>query len=124
MEDLAQQIDQLLSDPQQLRQLQGMLGSLNLGGAAAAAPPVTAPAPPPPAPAPDEGALQLAARVAPLLGQLRQEDDATRLLQALRPLLSQARREKLDEAVRLLRLLRLAPLLKNGGLLSGLLGRG
>ena len=52
---------------------------------------------------------------------MNQEDDATRLLRALRPLLSQARQKKVDEALKILQMLRLLPLLKESGVLSGLL---
>ena len=62
----------------------------------------------------------MAAKLAPLLGQLNQEDDSTRLLQALRPMLSEARRAKIDEAVRILQLMRLLPMLKELGGLPGL----
>ena len=51
---------------------------------------------------------------------MNQEDDATRLLRALRPLLSPARQKKIDEAVKILQLMRLMPLLQGMGGLSGL----
>lgn len=65
--------------------------------------------------------LGLAAKLAPLLGQVNREDDSTRLLRALRPLLSEARRKKVDEAMRILQMMRLLPLLKESGVFSGLL---
>lgn len=118
MDDLSAQLNQILSDPQKLQQIQSMAGALGMGG------PTSQPAPPPvPAPAPpmDAGALQLVGRLSPLLGQLNREDDHTRLLLALRPLLSPARQQKLDEASRILRVMRLLPLLRQSGALSGLL---
>lgn len=59
-------------------------------------------------------------RAAPLLASANQEDDATRLLAALRPLLGEARRKKLDEAVRILKLLHLLPLLRESGILQNI----
>ncbi len=47
-----------------------------------------------------------------------QEDDRTRLLLALKPHLSPPRRERVDKAVRLLKLFQLAPLLGESGLLQ------
>ena len=47
--------------------------------------------------------------------QSKQEDDRTRLLQALRPLLTPARQTRVDKAIRLLRLAELLPLLKEAG---------
>ena len=55
-------------------------------------------------------------RMAPLLGSLREETPGTQLLRALRPLLSPARQERLDQAIRLLQLTRVLPLLKSSGL--------
>ena len=54
--------------------------------------------------------------MAPLLGSLREETPGTQLLRALRPLLSPARQERLDQAIRLLQLTRVLPLLKSSGL--------
>lgn len=69
---------------------------------------------------PGADSLAMAAKLAPLLGQLNQEDDSTRLLRALRPMLSEARREKIDEAVKILQLMRLLPMLRELGGLPGL----
>ena len=125
MDDLSKQLQSLLSDPGVQGQLSGLLASLGQGKGET------------PAPAePDLGALagltqgggglapealSLAAKLGPLLGKAAQEDDAARLLKALRPLLGEARQKKLDEALRILQLLRLLPLLKESGAFSGLL---
>lgn len=69
---------------------------------------------------PEAGTLQMVTRLAPLLTAARQEDDHIRLLRALRPLLGKERQKKLDEAIRILQLLRMLPLLRQTGLLSGL----
>lgn len=160
MEDLNQQINQILSDPQSMQQIQSMMNALGLNGAqntAETAPP-QAPAPAPrspgldpaalagmlsslglgggtqsqPAPAPDLGLsgalggltpqmLQTVTKIAPLLSQVNREDESTQLLRALRPLLGPARQKKLDEAIKILQMMRLLPLLKDSGLFSGLL---
>ncbi len=120
MEELSQQLNQILSDPQSMRQIQEMIGSLGLGGNQNAAP-VTPPAPQPAPTGITPEALQALTRLAPLLQQSRQEDDSIRLLRALRPLLGPARQQKLDEAIRILQMMRLLPLLKDSGLFSGLL---
>lgn len=150
MDDLTQQINQILSDPQSMQQLQAMAASLGLGASSpavttqAGAQPQSAPPTPPPqampdlsgllanlggggAPAPGPGGglgglspdvLQTVGKLAPLLSQVNREDDSTRLLRALRPLLSSARQQKLDEAIKILQMMRLFPLLKNSGLSS------
>ncbi len=118
MDDLAQQINEILSDPNQMQQLQNVMSSLGLGANAQAAS-----APPPPAPAnpPDTQMLGMMTKLAPLLGQLNREDDSTRLLRALRPLLGPERQKKVDEAMKILQMMRLLPLLKESGVFSGLL---
>ena len=197
MDDLNQQINQILSDPQSMQQIQGMLSALGMGGgegnAGTQAAPAPSPAQPPqpvpqsPAPAggtaPAGGGLDLSAlagmlgslgslgnggnsqnaapapaqaqnplgalsalgglgglggggnplggvspemlgmvtKLAPLMSRVNQEDDSTRLLQALRPLLSGERQKKVDEAMKILQMMRLLPLLKESGLFSGLL---
>lgn len=67
---------------------------------------------------PDSGTLQLVTQLAPMLSAAQQEDENTRLLQALRPLLGEERQKKLDEAIRILQLLRMLPLLRQSGLLN------
>lgn len=148
MDDLSQQLNQILSDPQSMQQIQGMMSALGLGNntssgsTSPAAPPEpdpsalagmlsalgggsgsSVPAPPPQNPlggvTPE--LLQTVTRLAPLLSQVNREDDSTRLLHALRPLLSEKRRKKLDEAIKILQMMRLMPLLKDSGLFSGLL---
>ena len=52
---------------------------------------------------------------------MNQEDDSTRLLYALRPLLGAERQKKVDEALKILQMMRLLPLLKESGVFSGLL---
>lgn len=151
MEDLNQQISQILSDPQSMQQLQSMASALGLtlpqaepktaeapvraneqqtggldpsalagllGSLGGGSP---APAAPAPAPAASPELLQAVTKLAPLLGQVSREDDSTRLLRALRPLLGEARQKKLDEAIKILHMMRLLPLLKESGVFSGLL---
>lgn len=61
--------------------------------------------------------MQAMIKLLPLLNSFQQEDDNTRLLHALRPLLGGERQKKLDEAVKIMQMLRLLPLLKNQGIL-------
>lgn len=143
MDDLSQQLQSILSDPQTMGRLQGLLNSLGKDQGEASAEPA-APAGPDlsallgalgvgQASKPQESAggtglmglnpqaLSLMTRLAPLLNRANQEDDATRLLRALRPLLSEGRQKKVDEAIQILQMLRLLPLLKESGVFSGLL---
>ena len=126
MENLSERLNSLLQNPEALAQLQSLASSLG-GGQAQAQPPAQQQ----PAPQPEgEGLLSALSgllgnrqegepllRMAPLLSGLHQETDATRLLHALRPLLSPSRRQRLDAAVRLIQFMRVLPLLRGCGLL-------
>ncbi|WP_283609878.1 hypothetical protein [Faecalispora anaeroviscerum] len=65
----------------------------------------------------DGETLQTVTKILPLLTTFRQEDNNTRLLHALRPLLGPERQKKLDEAVKMLSMLRLLPVLRGQGIL-------
>lgn len=62
--------------------------------------------------------LSLIPKIAPLLSDIGKEDDTTRLLYALRPFLSDKRKEKLDEASKLIRMMRLFSHIKDTNLLD------
>lgn len=185
MDDLSAKLNEMLSDPQTMQQIQSLLGSLGNGAAAPNPPAATAPqqsstpdlsalagllgsmggspgnapakapdlsalagmlggnnqgqspdlsalagllgnAGKPPAPAASPGGIDsvqlisAVSKIAPLLQRVQQEDDSTRLLYALRPMLSPERQAKLDESLKMLRMMRLLPLLKNTGILSSI----
>lgn len=128
MDDLASKLGELLNNPGTLEQIKGLAGLF--GGAAPGSTPIPGPLPsagplpvsaPPPehleSPA-DGEMLRTMMKMAPLLSAFRQEDDSTRLLHALRPMLSPERQKKLDEAIKLIQLMRVLPLLKGSGLLG------
>ena len=56
--------------------------------------------------------LPMIMKVAPFISPLQQETDSPRLLRALRPMISSSRQKKLDEAIRMMQLMRILPLLK------------
>ena len=90
MDDFNEKLDRLLSDPAAVAKVQAMMSSLTGGDTS---PTQTPPTPPPPLPAdtPDDAAL----------------------LKALRPYVHGEREKKLDEAINLVELSRLLPLLRS-----------
>lgn len=56
-----------------------------------------------------------------MLGAVKGDDDRTTLIKALKPMLTPARQKKADEALKLLRLFRLLPMIQSSGLLKGFL---
>lgn len=119
MEDLAATISRLLNSQEGLGQLQEMARSLGLDpdGGAQQAPPQA----PPPAGAPEGPGLDLDTML--LLGRAMaafgQEDRNTELLRALRPHFSPERAKRVDDAIRILQLIRLLPLVRDLGILPG-----
>lgn len=113
MDDLSAAVREIMSDPQSMAQIQSLAQSLGLSDAPAAAPQ--------PKNELTDPMLSTLMRIAPLLSAASEDDDSTRLLAALRPLLGQERQKRLDEAGRILRLLRLLPILRDSGLLQNIL---
>lgn len=61
--------------------------------------------------------MQVMLKVIPILSSINKEDKYTNFLNALRPLLSESRRKKLDSSSQILQLVKILPLLKNQGIL-------
>lgn len=129
MDDLTGKLNQVLSDPAAMEQVGALAKMLGLQQEA------SPPKPIPPQPqnnsfgnlagllgglgggnGMDPAMLQTVSRLMPLLQSMQQEDDSTRLLHSLRPLLGPERQRRLDEVSKLLRLFRLLPMLKGQGL--------
>lgn len=117
MDDLNEKLTQLLTSPEGMAKIQSVMSAL---GETAPAPEEPKPVPAAPAPAgggmPDLAALT---KLLPLLSGMGQENEDTRLLQALRPYLHGQREQRLDETMRLLNMMRLLPLLQEQGILGG-----
>ena len=110
MEDLSEKITQLLSSPEGMSKIQSAMAAL--GGMMEE----DSPAPPPTTPPSDSGIdLSAISKILPLLGNMNQENEDTRLLAALRPYLHGQRAERLEESMRLMKLMKLLPLLQEGG---------
>lgn len=63
-------------------------------------------------------ALSIISKISPLLSDVSKEDDTTRLLKSLRPFLSENRKQKLDEASKLLKMMKLFSQIKDMNLLD------
>ena len=139
MDDLTSRINQILSDPQSMQMIQNMAQSLGLN------PPQEQAAVVPPAPAeqPNFDLNQLGSLLSQLgLGQnnpsptpslpsidmnsilqiqkamqlFASGNKNVELLRSLRPLLSEKRQKKVDDAVRIMQLIQMLPMLKESGL--------
>ncbi|MEE3493226.1 hypothetical protein [Ruminococcus sp.] len=106
MDDLSEKLSGILSDPEAMRDIAALASQLGVD-ASGVHNETSRPDPPS-----DDTATQLM-KLMPMLGSLKQEDDTTRLLDAMRPFLSEERRQKLDRAKRLIKVMKLMPLLKD-----------
>lgn len=105
MDDLSEKLSGILSDPEAMRDIAALASQLGVDTSGLHKQPE------PPKPADDTSALLGA--LAPMLGSMKQDDETTRLLDAMRPFLSEERQLKLDKAKRLIRILKLMPLIKD-----------
>lgn len=125
MSDLTAKLMELLSERENIEKIQNLSslinGSMegsedNLTGSQEQKCEKPAESPPQEAAGLPLDAIQTAMRLAPLLSSLNKEDENTRLLCALRPLLSARRQAKLDESMKMLQMFKLLPLLRSQGL--------
>lgn len=128
MDDLSSMLGNILKDPESMEKIRNLAGMLGMSGSGSPSP--ASPEPPPPDPARQEApnqqdsrpldvdpdSLRMVAKLAPMISRFRQEDDSTRLLRALRPFLKEEKQKKLDEAIRLMQIVRMLPLIRKSGL--------
>lgn len=115
MADLSEAIGSIMSDPDAMAQIKALGNMMGLTGEQ---PPQREETPPVGLAAPDNEMAGMMMKLVPLLGSLNEENDSTRLLYALRPFLSEKRRARVDQAARMLSLMRLLPMLKAVGIQS------
>ncbi len=109
MDDLSEKLSALLGDPESMEKVKAMAEGLLGSSAPKEAPPL-----------PDMGDIDIGAitRVMGLLKQNKKDDSRVKLLMALKPNLSPQRQGRVDSAVKILKLIELAPLLKEAGLFN------
>ncbi|WP_195282117.1 hypothetical protein [Harryflintia acetispora] len=151
MEDMASALGSLLNNPQTMQQIMNLANQLGLGGdgaapAADAQPPAAPPpaqpqaqpapplqnlfTPPPAQPAAPNAAANLLgnldvntiAKVSQILQGLNTRDSNVELLLALKPHFGEKRQKKVDDAIRIMQLVKMLPLLKETGIFGNLFG--
>jgi hypothetical protein len=101
MSEMQDAINQILSDPEAMKQVQSLGEQLGLSK---------------PQPKPEPEGLGALTKLAPLMNSFSADDEVSRLLEALRPFLGEEKRRRLDQAARLMRLIKVIPLIKDSGL--------
>lgn len=116
MDDMSQKLMSLMNDPEIMSKIQGLSGLLSQGEQQEQPkqPKQKLPEPPPKQNEPllPMDMMGTMMKIMPLINSLKEDDETICLLKALRPFLSESRRRKLDEGIRLMRIMRLLPLLK------------
>lgn len=116
MDDLASKINEIMSDPEKMKELQNLGKMMGLTGNSRE---VKKSAPQPQnAPAAGLNGIDpnIITKLAPIISSVNQEDDTTRLFDALMPFLSDERKEKLQKIRKMLVIVRILPNIKNLGL--------
>ena len=111
MSEIQDKINQILSNPEALKQVQSLGEQLGLSK------------PEPPKPVvqqkPDfinDDMLKTITRLAPVMQSVKGDDETTCLLNSLRPFLSIEKQHKLDQAQKMIKFIRIIPILKYNGL--------
>ena len=104
MSEMQDAINQILSNPEAMKQVQSLGEQLGLSK-------------PAPKPEPKNEMLGAMKSLAPLMGSFSADDDVSRLFQALKPFLGEEKQRKLEQAQRLMKLIKVIPLIKDSGLL-------
>ncbi len=120
MDDLSKKLEQFLSEPGSMDKIQSALSAFGLSGDGeeSAAAPTAASAMPSFPPLDGMPDMSMIAKLAPLLTGMGKDDQHTALLKALRPYLHGEREKRLDDAIRIMRLVNMLPLLREKGLME------
>lgn len=118
MPDIQDKINEILSNPEALRQVQSLGEQLGLSGYSTEKPKPQKPPEPKnelslPTDFLNDDMAKSLFKILPAIKSVGCEDDTTRLLNALRPFLSCEKQEKLDKAEKMLKLFKILPLLKD-----------
>ncbi|MGN0462632.1 MAG: hypothetical protein ACI4HZ_09340 [Ruminococcus sp.] len=118
MDDLTSKINEIMSDPEKMREIQNLGKMMGLNTDNTPPPPKKAEPPKQSNPFGELGGIDpsIIGKLAPILTSVNREDDTTRLLDAMAPFLSAERREKLQKIKKMLVIIRLLPNIKNLGL--------
>lgn len=114
MSEIQEKISQILSNPEALRQVQSLGKQLGLSQGSEQ----NEPEPKPTVKAEPLGddVMSTLVRLAPMMKSMNSDNDTTRLLNSLKPFLSKEKQIKLDKAEKMMKFLKIIPLLKENGL--------
>ena len=116
MDDIADKIGDFLKDPNALEQLMGLGSMLGIGSDGDKDETNEKDSDQTDNSGFPDDMMGTILKLMPILMSMNKEDENTRLLNALRPFLKEEKRKKLDEAIKMMQMFKLLPLLKSQGI--------
>lgn len=118
MDSLSGKLMEMLGNPESMEKIKGLSNLLDINNISSEnsateeqkAKQVESP------PALPTDAIGTMMKLMPILSSMNKDDDNTRFLFALRPLLSDRRKRKLDESIKIMQMIRILPILKSQGI--------
>lgn len=112
MDNISEKITDILNNPDMMKQIKGIMDSLGNESP----PSKEAPSPSIKEPQISSDMINSIMKLMPLISSLNQEDNNTKLLHALKPLLNERRKKRVDESIRIMQMIKLLPILKEEGI--------
>ena len=118
MEDLSSKLMEMLNNPESMEKIKKLTGILNNNSNIEKQTDLESPeknvntqlsALPP-------DMLNTMMKLMPILSSINNEDENTKFLFALKPLLSEKRKQKVDQSIKIMQMIRILPLLKKQGI--------
>ena len=116
MDDLADKIGDFLKDPNALEQIMELGSMLGIGSDETKGESDKKGSDQADTSAFPDDIMGTILKLMPILMSMNKEDENTRLLNALRPFLKEEKRKKVDEAIKMMQMFKLLPLLKSQGI--------
>ena len=106
--DIGQMLQSVLSDPEQMQKITAMAQNLMGGETKTEAPPVSEPITAPVSAAAPFSEAKLLSAISGMMGQKGEQSRSAALLNAMRPYMRPEKQEKLDRAMQIARMVRIA----------------
>lgn len=116
MDDLKQKLNELLESPDGMQKLQAAAASLGILKDSKPESHLTAPAVSADNQSIAKDDISALTKLLPLMENFRKDDQDMLLLKAIRPYLQDTRQSRLDEAIKVMHMLKILPLLKDKGI--------
>lgn len=118
MDDITSKLSEFLNNPESLNKIKGLAGLLGQDSDNNSPTQENKPERQNESPEIPIDTMKTVMKFMPIISSINKEDENTKFLQALKPLLGDERKKKIDESIRMIQMMRVIPLLKNQEILS------